>query len=74
MKSGPEGPVERFDEAQPRQGHALRVGRRSALARSLDCQIASAIWLHSLTPKALLRPITATLTLGLKPKSIAIAP
>ena len=51
VKSGPEGPIERFDEAQRRQGHALRVGRKGVLARSLDCQIGSAIWLHSLTPK-----------------------
>ena len=55
MKSGAEAPFERFDEAQRRQGHALWVGRKSALARSLDCQIASAIWLRSLTPRTLFR-------------------
>ena len=55
MKSGAEAPVERIDEAQPRQGHALQVGRRSALARSLVCQIAFAIWLHLLTSRTLLR-------------------
>jgi hydroxymethylbilane synthase len=48
-------PVERFDDAQRRQGLALRVGRKSALARSLDCQIVPTIWLHSLTPMALFR-------------------
>jgi hypothetical protein len=55
VKSGPEGPVERFDEAQRRQSHALRVGRKSGLARSLDWQVASATCLHSLTPKTLFR-------------------
>ena len=50
MKSGPEGPVERFDKAQRWQGHALRVGRKAVLARSLDWQVASATCLHSLTP------------------------
>jgi hypothetical protein len=44
-------PVERFDEAQRRQGHALRVGRKCVLARSLDCQIVFAIWPHSLSSK-----------------------
>jgi hypothetical protein len=48
-------PVERFDEAQRRQGHALRVGRKSALARSLDCQIGHPIRLHSLTSRTLFR-------------------
>ncbi len=38
-----------------RQGHALRVGRKRALARWLDCQIVPTIRLHSLTPKTLFR-------------------
>ena len=48
-------PVERFDEAVGRQGHARRVGRKSPLARSLACQIESTIWLQSLTPNLLSR-------------------
>ncbi len=48
-------PVERFDEAKHRQCRARRVGRKSALARSLDCQIGPAIWLRSLTLRALFR-------------------
>jgi hypothetical protein len=31
------------------------VERKSALARSLDCQIVPTIWLHSLTPTTLFR-------------------
>ena len=39
VKSGPVGPVERFDEAQRRQDHALRVGRpRWSLALGLTNQ------------------------------------
>ena len=53
MKSGPKGPVERFDEAQRRQGHALRVGRKNALPRSLAWQVVPATCLHSLTSKTL---------------------
>jgi hypothetical protein len=48
-------PAECFDDAQRRQDLALRVGRKSALARSLACQIVSTIWLYSLTPRALFR-------------------
>ena len=55
VKSGPEGPIERFDEAQRRQGHALRVGRKAALARLLDRRIVPAIRLYSLTPRTAFR-------------------
>src|SRR5215210_6175327 len=45
----------RIDDAVRRQSHARRVRRTSALARSLDCHIVTAMWLHSLTPRTLLR-------------------
>jgi hypothetical protein len=49
------------------QGHALRVGRKSALARSLDRQIGFTIWLRSLTPKTIFRHHPASSVPGLEP-------
>ena len=49
-------PIEHFDEAMRQQSHAQWVGRRIALARSLNCQIVTAIWLRALTSRTLLRP------------------
>src|SRR6478672_7776337 len=48
--------VQRYDDALRRQGHALRVGRKSVLAaalRPLARQIVPAICLYSLTPRTL---------------------
>ena len=55
MKGGAGPPVERFDEAIRRQGHALRVGRKPALARSLAHEIGTAIPPHSLTSRTCFR-------------------
>jgi len=55
-KGGPTGPRPSDSTTiRRRQGHALRVGRKSALARSLARQVVPATWLHSLTPRTLFR-------------------
>jgi len=55
VKSGVKPPVDPFDDAQRWHGLALRVGRKTVVARSLDCQIGTPIWLLSLTPRTVLR-------------------